>query len=221
MTKERPILFNTDMVLAILDDRKTVTRRIVKPGQKKRKYAKPGDLLYVKETWKPIAWSESGDNWDLRYRADGNSNTVKHLFDDEEKELDFWIKITDELKATECEEVDEMFREPERYLKWRPSIFMPKNAARIWLLVKDVRVERLQDITEEDAKAEGIEYRNGYWMGGLHKVKGTHKCRPFARDAFIDLWDSINADRGYGWAANPYVWRVEFEVITKTGRNYA
>src|SRR5690625_1774917 len=203
MTKERPILFSTEMVQAILAGRKTQTRRVIKPqpdevaresipdwngdlhqikvedpdgnrlfgfctspdlaegdyyGAMKSPYGQPGDLLYVRETWKPAAWSESGDNWDLRYKAGGNANTVKHLFDDKEKELDFWIKITDELKATECEEVDGMFREPERYLKWRPSIFMPKNAARIWLQVKDVRVERLQDITEEDALSEGVRY---------------------------------------------------------------
>jgi hypothetical protein len=90
--------------------------------------------------------------------------------------------------------------------KWKPSIHMPRWAARILLEVTDVRVERVQDITEEDAKAEGV--------GDLRPDEEG----PFAvlalRDRFHRLWDSINAKRGFGWGTNPWVWVVEFKRVT-------
>lgn len=76
--------------------------------------------------------------------------------------------------------------------KWKPSIFMPKAAARIWRRITDIRVERVQDISEADAQAEGIEFRGGYWLGGIHPIKGTLQCWPTAKIAFPRIWDSIN-----------------------------
>jgi hypothetical protein len=89
----------------------------------------------------------------------------------------------------------------EKIINWKPSIFMPKEAARIWLEVTNVRVERLQEITEEDAMGEGL--RIG--IGG----QPYFSCR----DAFIALWNNLNAKRGYGWDTNPWVWVIEFKPI--------
>lgn len=158
----------------------------------------PGDYLYVKETWKPASWSEDGDMWNIVYKAGGRQK-VRHLFEDGEKEADFYIRLTHNLIRSGCKTEDGMFVNPEPLVKWKPSIFMPKNAARIWLRVKSVKAERLQDITEEDAYREGLRYN-------------THPAIT-ARFAFAELWDSINEKRGFGWDTNPYVWRIEFERV--------
>lgn len=228
--KERPIIFNTEMVKAILDGRKVQTRRVIKPSIKsevfvchqtkshiiindggndvKCPYGKPGDLLYVRETWMPASWSGDGDDWCIHYKANGPSGQIiPHLFDDERKELDFWIKISDELREAGCPEHEGYFEDPTAYLNWKPSIFMPKTAARIWLEVNNVRVQRVQDITTKDIMAEGL----------------SSKYREFDAECDLNsqwcqLWDSINKDRGFGWDKNPWVWVVDFRVISKTGR---
>ncbi len=204
----RPILFNTEMVMAILDGRKTCTRRICKDANEytvpdmefynadRRTYAVhnfadkeqmeqlstaertcpicPGDILYVRET----VWQKIGYYLDL----DGETkpswyNEFKYVASDEKPETGWnysWAK--------------------------RPSIHMPKEAARIWLKVTDVRVERLQDMTDDDAEAEG--------------------CFDYTSTAlgFPDVWDSTikksDLDR-YGWDANPWVWVISFERCEK------
>ena len=260
--KERPILFSTDMVKAILDGRKTQTRRVVKPspeelakeqipewdgtlhqvhaetpsgerifgfctdkelrtgeyyGSMKSKYGNPGDVLYVRETWMPAGWSEDGDDWCIHYKANGpDGMIVPHLFDDEKKEHDFWMKVSGELKDAGCPEVDGMFQDVTAYLNWRPSIFMPKNASRLWLKVKEVKVERVQGITFEDAVAEGIEVDELN-----HVVRDDGINWGGAVPEFANLWDSINAKRDggiYSWESNPYVWVVKFEVVSTNGR---
>ncbi|HIW82692.1 MAG TPA: hypothetical protein H9742_14420 [Candidatus Acetatifactor stercoripullorum] len=221
----KPILFNTEMVRAILDGRKMVTRRVCKDGNDftvpdmsfydadRRTYAVhnyadkehrvqlstaerscpicPGDMLYVRETYCPnyfdghIAGYRSGDN--MR----GNRNAYKA---DYHKEI-----------------VGDVVPEP----KWRPSIHMPKEAARIWLKVTAIRVERLQDITEEQANAEGIseEWAMNWWEPTYYDPDSGGY--PKYRDTFaFDLWDTTikkaDLDR-YGWDANPWVWVIEFE----------
>lgn len=168
----KPILFNTQMVRAILDGRKTCTRRIVKP-QPTAHYGtqcikppyQPGDILYVRETW-----SLRFDGEKYFYKADKNTSR-------EEKRL---LDYND--------------------VKWRPSIHMPKEAARIWLKVTNVRVERLQNITEDGAEVEG--------------------CFDYTSTAlgFPDVWDSTikksDLDR-YGWNTNPWVWVIKFERCEK------
>lgn len=183
----KPILFNTDMVRAILDGRKACTRRAVKHNVKAmlnsqyhmehpevedawlikklcRPPYEPGDILYVRETFMQAA---AHTFW---YKADDNS----------------WI--------------------PEG-LHWHPSIHMPKEAARIWLKVTDVQVERLQDITSEQIYREGAEVEEPFVLNGEEK-----------RYAFSVLWNSTikksDLDR-YGWAANPWVWVIEFERCEK------
>ena len=97
-------------------------------------------------------------------------------------------------------------------LKWHPSIHMPKDASRITLEVVNVRLERLQEITEDDAWKEGVGDPYDYQMPDYYDQiqfsgVGIKKC------AFAGLWDSINAKRGYGWDSNPWVWVVEFRRV--------
>lgn len=186
----KPILFNTEMVRAILDGRKTVTRRLVKflsrknpnwtgyvkdglmlyngrnePCIKKAPY-QPGDILYVRETWMDYAGL-------TMYKADCDKYRLESL------------NIAG--------------------FGWKPSIHMPKEAARIWLKVIDVRVERLQEMWASDVPKEGIYFN-----------------KPTTADemlmAFAKLWNSTikksDIDR-YGWDANPWVWVIEFERCEK------
>lgn len=182
----KPILFNTDMVRPILDDQKTVTRRVVQmpdtitaetvdrvrmknglahfswslgeafAGFDVKPTYRPGDILYVRETW--AAWSRTmGTHPALYYKADGDA--------------------------------------PDG-IKWHPSIHMPREAARIFLRVTDVRVERLQDIDDDGVVAEGNE------IGA----------------PFDELWDTTIKPKDlalYGWDANPWVWVIEFERCEK------
>lgn len=193
-----PILFNTEMVQAILDDRKTVTRRILKflngrnptwtgyipdgavlYGSNNVPAAKApyrtGDILYVRETW----YKDAGR---YMYRAD-YSDTEKFYIDGQE------IK-----------------------LRWYPSIHMPKEAARIFLQVTNVRAERLQEIDEQGAIAEGCSSGHFETKGGPWGVEDDPD-EWTARDDFCRVWDSTvkpaERDR-YGWPANPWVWVTEF-----------
>ena len=193
--KEHPILFSGEMVRAILDGRKTMTRRVIKPQpvsipeakvahanwimqNRTCPYGQPGDRLWVRETWKPtrascaIATGIDGPGTYVRYRADDSRRTVAH--------------------SMKCRGAD---REP-----WHPSIFMPRWASRITLEITEVRVERVQDITEEDAKAEAPPFPFDYTPASY-------------RSLFRALWDSLNAKRGYGWAANPWVWVISFKRV--------
>lgn len=184
----KPILFNGEMVKAILDGRKTQTRRVVKwvQGNDNRNYAinpfQAEEILYVRETYcelpvKPDGTS-SGVTTHIYYRADGDLRP----------------------KAWQG--------------NWEPSIFMPKAAARIFLRVTDVRVDRLQNITVEDCKKEGIydDYKT------LTKEYHDLLMSKAYIETFAKLWDSTIKKSDlpiYGWAASPWVWVVEFERISK------
>lgn len=199
MNDVKPILFNTDMVRAILAGRKTVTRRLVKPQPKKivknvtsydyrgvliaigeidgRIYEqavasyRPGDILYVRETWTRFNCEE----------CNGDNITGECLKEPDENRGCYMYKASDIINGD---------------ARWRPSIHMPKEAARIFLRVTAVRVERLQDCGNAQAKDEGCTC-----------------CIQFAR-----IWDSTikKSDLAlYGWDANPYVWVIEFERISK------
>lgn len=193
----KPILFNTEMVRAILEGRKTVTRRVCKfpmdsavtPmdfGCAKRPPFEVNDILYVRETWIP---KESEENGKLvkgfAYKAD--------------------------------------FTGYESMFAWRPSIHMPKEAARIFLKVTGVRVERLQDITKEQINKEGFPSRGV--LGSLNiigKTKDGQKIIQKGLDAsiydFLNVWNkTLKKDQRayYSWNANPYVWVIEFERVER------
>lgn len=215
----RPILFNGDMVRVILEGRKTVTRRVIKPqfeislegtececshekgfwdmggnewacrqcgygvipmrgGSWIHAPYCAGDILYVRETWGTYA----GNWWEadyFLYRGDYPNGATSYEFDGHVCDL----------------------------TKWHPSIHMPKAAARIWLKVTDVRVERLQKITLDQIEKEGVKTEYPHELNGKEQ-----------QYAFSQLWDStidkLYIDR-YGWSANPWVWVIEFERCGK------
>ena len=220
----KPILFNTEMVRASLDGRKTCTRRAIKPQpdekhtyplgfvtdstEKKEvgcfgfaaneyggsiQYVKPpyryapGDILYVRETWQYL------------YELDGNEQII-------EGTGKYYYAATDTIPFDTYVDASGVTHER---VPWHPSIRMPKEAARIWLKVTNVRVERLQEISGEGALAEGADKY-------IH-VDGTIN-EDQTITSFIGIWNSTikkaDLDR-YGWDANPWVWVIEFERCEK------
>lgn len=192
----RPILFNTEMVKAILDGRKTCTRRLVKFLSGKNPqwtgYVKDGLMLY------------NGKNEPCVRKAPCNVGDILYV-------RETWSEWTDGYiyKAWEGP-----FPQPgeSAVMKWHPSIHMPKEAARIWLKVTDIRVERLHAISEDEARSEGSNFEDGKNVGFEEKMKRT------AIESFIEIWNSTikasDIDR-YGWDANPYVWVIEFARCEK------
>lgn len=199
----KPILFNTDMVRAILDGRKTITRRLVKP-QPDEKHQMP--LGYITSELPPC-----GDLGKFAFGIDefgGHLHCVKPPYHpgDILYVRETWHKdINRFMYRADYGKNEKFYRNgKEVQIKWQPSIHMPKEAARIWLKVKDVRVELLQEITEKQSEDEGCIYDVEYCVGAT------------ARAHFKELWNSTikksELDR-YGWDANPWVWVIEFERI--------
>jgi len=244
--RELPIPFNTEMVRAILDGRKTRTMRPVKPqpslmssivklcyekhpfspsafvgtpaegriggedrmgwlaedwcgniigtagaDEFKPPFGLPGDRLYVRETW-AVADRLSDYEPCVVYGADGATRQA-------------W-----------SEEIAEWMAEQEvnHGADWRPSIHMPKRAARIWLEVENVTVMRVRDITEEQALAEGAPKAPG--RGAYPSSRAARVMEH--RAGFINLWDAIYAPQGLAWDANPWCWSCSFRVLSTTGR---
>ena len=175
---EHPILFSGPMVRAILEGRKTQTRRVIKPQTtwgsdvEYCPHGVPGDRLWVRETWCPLEradWSRPGREYNVNYKADATPE-------------------------------GECIRKEMGY-QWKPSIFMPRWASRITLEITGVKVERIQELLDhKDIMAEGILPDEG---------PRCYSCRT----RFAELWDSLNAKRGYGWDANPWVWVIEFKRL--------
>lgn len=204
----KPILFNTEMVRAILDGRKTCTRRtlkhpfivhpngyITKPRGNENLCPydppyQPGDILYVRETWT----EECGKYY---YRADYDSD---YLDPCETLSGGYPASCRNHPGCDGCMATSTR-------IHWHPSIHMPKEAARIWLKVTDVRVERLQDITADSIRNEGL--------SSLAVHCGDMEI---ALKEWENLWNSTikksDLDR-YGWDANPWVWVIEFERCEK------
>ena len=196
--KERPILFQTDMVQAILDGRKRITRRIVKPQP-------DDDDNMVLGMYHPIMVDRLGEEYPGPERF-GLSNEYYSIPCPYGPPGDgLWVRETwawrmdksriyyraDENFAAEFNRLDD---------KWRPSIFMPKHACRLRLKLCEVRVERLWDITEEDAKAEGV-------VPGMLLEEITDEDATY-REGFFLKWISINGYDSY--KSNPYVWVLKF-----------
>lgn len=233
MSKESPILFSASMVRAILEGRKTQTRRIVKrwhfntgceginlgfsglvpsevsPGLWRLSsrgeggcwqercgaispYGKPGDRLWVRETF----WSQDGRPHCFQMAGNGAGALDPKL-----------SAMTHAFTAYRAQWGD---LKPEGCTRWKPAIHMPRALSRINLEVTSVRVERLLDITESDAKAEGA----SPWEYGPEQclTSGERGALSPYRSGFACLWDEINADRAT-WKSNPWVWVVEFKRI--------
>ncbi|PRY90609.1 hypothetical protein [Mongoliibacter ruber] len=206
---ERPILYQTEMVKSVLHGLKKQTRRtkgldylnintpsdwifdlrlierfffkhINYPNSSGLDffcpYGKPGDLLWVRETWCNMQTASKPEDNGIRFRA----STEKNNF------------------------------------TWKPSIHMPKAAARIWLMVEDVKVERLQHISEEDAIDEGIQFGKGIDYKGWHyDYEANLYNLSNAKSSFKTLWKSINGQAS--WQANPWVWVIKFRELSRTG----
>lgn len=235
MITARPLLMAGPMVRSTIDGIKTQTRRIVKPqpfldamgnfcspgkkgqhscwGQRidgapctrdfvksRCPYGVPGDLLYVKEN---------------HYITDDGHNEYAVFSADESKVREHAATLK-RIKGTIPENIWQ------KHAKLRPSIHMPRWASRLTLEITDVRVERLQDISEEDAEAEGIEYAIrpfGDWklIPGIWDFEGLvndgeQRCDPPPAIKYAYLWNSINAKAGTRWADNPWVWVLTFAV---------
>ena len=208
-----PILFNTDMVRAILDGRKTVTRRVLKNLPKDAEYV--GQLEDSFEPWDEKDIGKSMFKTSLLPTEKAGCIFIKPPYQPGDTlyvRETWWKNGNTYFYKAGCSKglIDNM------YVKWRPSIHMPKEAVRIWLKVTDVRVERLQDITDEQAKAEGANWKNGKNVGFEEKMRRT------AVERFAEIWNSTikksDLDR-YGWDANPWVWVIEFERFEKPEEN--
>lgn len=217
MRRVLPILFNTEMVRANLDGRKSCTRRIVKPQPQ-------GRLCYTFAGCDCGTWGYPSktayENWGDEYKLpeDITDEELKRRWnppyhtDDILYVRETWYKDKYRyMYRANYSDSEKFYRDgKEAKIKWHPSIRMPKEAARIWLKVTDVRVERLQEITELGATKEGCVYDVEYALGNT------------AKGHFIELWNSTikKSDRDrYGWDANPYVWVIEFERCEKPEEN--
>ena len=220
---DRGILFSTEMVRAILDGRKTQTRRVIKNPQRLESlmlkgegpewcpYGKVGGRLYIRESHKLTKFKRDDEQWvrcEYRYEYEGDGSLREYR----------WLDIPKPQR--------ERLKRIKTWGKWRPPRFMYKFLARIYLEITNIRVERVQDISKEDAKAEGC---NCSWL-----IKQANKAKHNKRreiiyekygtpivdtrtaneqSEFAYLWDSINAKRGFGWDKNPWVWVIEFKRL--------
>jgi len=189
--REKPIIFSTEMVRAILDGRKSQTRRVIKPqpeykvpewmtGSQNKGWVYKDTCLYCEETKTRLPI------------ADCAPYTIGDVL---------WVRETWAAADTGHERPEYIYKAWPEFIglnefawTWKPSIHMPREAARLFLRVKGVRAERAQDITEGDTIAEGMPNDR-------------------AREQFMGLWNGLNYKRGYGWDVNPWVWAIEFERI--------
>jgi hypothetical protein len=245
---ERSIIFSSEMVRAILDGRKTQTRRVIKPQPNgftdgiawiyedveiankdftitviKNKYIKRlscpyeiGMKLWVREKWRIVGWAE-GKPLLLEYfdgvKAEEPGDSSNY---DEEKYCQYFIDCSDD-----CERAGLVPDENGYYsclgnnipTRWRPSIHMPRWASRLTLEIINVRVERVQDISEEDAIAEGVQKEFEIDLSQFRNLNTNFGDISTYKLGFKHLWNSINLERGFGWDSNPWVWVIEFKRI--------
>lgn len=230
---ERPIIFSGEMIKAILEGRKTQTRRIIKPqprlvapdsitipnycsGEWACPHGHSGEKLWVRESWRVGAWQEDEGKIAVDYKADGYCRRKWLTVENQELFMRLWQQSTDDAQK--------VFGRLERYkwqpgespCRWRSARFMPRWASRITLKIINIRPERLQRITSKDALAEGIKnidpqsktYDKPYYQD----YRREDACTSNPVKSFITLWDSIN-DKTHPWKDNPWVWVIEFKRI--------
>ena len=185
--KERPIIFSTEMVRAILDLKKTMTRRVIKPQP----------IYYEHGAW--FEWERTKRDLNATYLAVNMPNYCPYG----QVGGKLWVRETWWCPEKGLPVAYKANLEPHQVDKqvWKPSIFMPRWASRILLEITEVRAERLQEITAGDCTREGILYEDGDYV----------TMRVFEK--FKELWDSLNAKRGYGWETNPWVWPISFKRL--------
>ena len=203
----KPILFNTDMVRAILDGRKTCTRRVVKPQWEECPQCKYMHKEYVYDKLaQNVYCARCGYPLVPERKSPYQPGDILYVRETWYKRLERYMYRADYSDA------EKFYRNgKEIKMKWHPSIHMPKEAARIWLKVTDVRVERLQDIAENGIKNEGIRLKQKDCVSKFDYISELYFL-------FIRLWDSTikKSDLDiYGWDANPYVFVIEFAKIDK------
>jgi hypothetical protein len=244
--KEHPIIFNGEMVRAILDGRKTQTRRIMKPQPKPTPddyYGKKGHQWPSKKHQSMLhvegELQNGYGNWNgLASDACPLGAVGEHL----------WVRETfcigkyeaedklpgyggEELYISQCLGDDDVIYKQHAVdigcnileATWKPSIHMPRSACRIILQITNIRVERLQEINEQDASAEGMTFTDfglnqfgNQQPGWLWRKSSSHEeCLCSAKFAFANLWTSIYGGRA--WSDNPWVWVIEFKVLTTNG----
>lgn len=212
--KERGMIFNGEMVRAILDGRKTQTRRIIKWKQTRfteigeredgSKWPWSEDAEHACDFWHPCPFGAVGDRIWVReaFRVHSRATDVATLVY-KASERNSWTEQTHRVPVAVC-------NKPATPEKWTPSLHMPRWASRILLEITDVRVERLNSISEEDARAEGI-IDGGCLNCGEPEPCGCANPEPDATDAFAYLWQSIYGQEN--WNANPWVWVIEFKRV--------
>lgn len=229
--KERGMIFNGEMVRAILDGRKTQTRRPLK--WKQTRFTEIGeredgsnwpwseDTEKVCDHWHPCPFGAVGDRIWVRETYQGPLFDYEHMesyLEDSSKfeKPDFCIYRADGKPAPEFYDADDNL-----HCGWRPSIHMPRWASRITLEITDVRVERLNGISETDAEAEGINMEALFDSQDCYDCIADHNMtgRPTAKGAFKYLWESIYGEEN--WQANPWVWVIEFKVVPNVQDNPA
>lgn len=227
--KERPIIFSAESVQAILEGRKTQTRRVVKEQPNRVRYnnivykgkygwedehgrrllnlyGAPGDRLWVREKWRIVWWGE--DPYKIEY-ADGT--ILSEPGDSSDYDNDAYARLTEQC-SKDCDnarlEVDGegyyILMDGVIPTRWRSPIYMPRWASRIMLEITNVRVERIQEMSPIDTVAEGVYHPQLNY--GI--AEG-----PYAIATFANYWDSLNEKRGYPWSSNPWVWVIEFKRI--------
>lgn len=233
--KEKPILFSTPMVQAILEGRKTMTRRIVKPMPGRQSEWLTDDLLnevphgeIIKGGWQMHHPKAGQTHAGVEVAYDSPLGWIKCPYGQTSDLL--WVRETwaPDLAGDDINSYIEYVRYPadgsRRPIKWvndyssyknRPGIHMNKEYSRIWLQVIDLRVERLQDISESDAKAEGIEKMDESPFPYKLYSCNTASCVD-AKTSFKFLWQDINGDDA--WLNNPWVWVISFKVLSTTGK---
>lgn len=219
MQKERPILFSTDTVKAILEGRKTMTRRIVSKNNSNHE-----DLWGYKFSDLDFSTAKPDSFFAPCYlKVDLPIMTTRHRVYPKYQIGDLlWVKETfyyDVISHPEGGYLEQYlfkadYTSPTGTVKWKPSLFMPKEAARIWLEVLDVRVERLQNISEEDAESEGILIDDEGLMCFDYVANCFRDITP--KESFKSLWIKINGEES--WNQNVWVWVISFKVLSKTGK---